>query len=75
MAPSSDSESGSEVHIEFGVETFSTLHLKEHDCSLPPRRRKGKGGSGARKTVQEQEDPPMGKVIIKIFLIMTKDLD
>ena len=69
VAPSGDSESGSDVEIGFGVETFSTLHLKEHDCSMPPRRRKGKGGTGPRKTTQEQADPPIGNFIE----IMTED--
>ncbi|KAK2173751.1 hypothetical protein NP493_849g01024 [Ridgeia piscesae] len=59
VAPPSDQESSSDTEIQFSLHTLDTAHLKEYDCSVKPRRRKGKGENISRKTEPKQKEPPV----------------
>ena len=73
--PPGDQESSSDTEIQFSMETFDTLHLKQYDCcSRKPRRQRGKGGNNSRKMGEKQEeDPAMGKTV-KLWLELVEYL-
>ena len=67
-APPSDQESSSDAELQFSFLTLDTAHLKEYDCSVKPRRRKGKGGNISRKTEPKQEEHPVMGEAAKLWL-------
>ena len=67
-APPSDQESSSDTEIQFSLHTLDTAHLKEYDCSVKPRRRKGKGENISRKTEPKQKEPPVMGEAAKLWL-------
>ena len=68
VAPPSDQESSSDTEIQFSLHTLDTAHLKEYDCSVKPRRRKGKGENISRKTEPKQKEPPVMGEAAKLWL-------
>ena len=67
-APPSDQESSSDTELRFSLHTLDTAHLKEYDCSVKPRRRKGKGGNNSRKTEPKQEEQSVMGEAAKLWL-------